>query len=253
MLQQQMQQQTPQQVPQQMAQQPQQGLGSMMPAQMAYGGIAGADGRRAYGIGSWFQEKIMDPIKKNPLVSAAAAALAVDQFGIPGTSVGGDKLTQKFLGDLLYGKEVDKQVGERARDIIRTRPESGGITGVMKKLAGIETAGGKSTLGQDFASGVARSIIPLAGGLTAGLFADKIDKPEEIGLDRGTGVGIQNVRKVANLLDQQQGAAAGLNFLPDVAARKFSPIEMAVAYGDTSTKPIETLADGGRTGYAKGS
>ena len=218
----------------------------------AYGGIMGIDGRRQYGIGSWFQEKIMDPIKNNPLVSAAAAALAVDQFGIPGTSVGGDKLTQKFLGDLLYGKEVDKKVGERARDIIRTRPESGGLTGVMKKLAGIETAGGESTLGKDFASGVARSIVPIAGGLTAGLFADKIDKPEEIGLDRGTGVGIQNVRKVANLLDQQQGAAAGLNFLPDVAARKFSPIEMAVAYGDTSTKPIETLADGGRTGYAEG-
>ena len=30
---------------------------------MAYGGIAGADGRKKYGIGSWIQEKIMDPIK----------------------------------------------------------------------------------------------------------------------------------------------------------------------------------------------
>ena len=28
---------------------------------MAYGGIAGLDGRRKYGIGSWFQEKIKDP------------------------------------------------------------------------------------------------------------------------------------------------------------------------------------------------
>ena len=63
MLQQQMQQQVPQQGPQQMAQQPQEGIGSMMPAPMAYGGIAGPDGRRAYGIGSWFQKKIMDPIK----------------------------------------------------------------------------------------------------------------------------------------------------------------------------------------------
>ena len=32
--------------------------------QMAYGGIAGLDGRKAYGIGSWFQEKIKDPIKE---------------------------------------------------------------------------------------------------------------------------------------------------------------------------------------------
>ena len=40
----------------------------------AYGGIMGQDGRRQYGIGSWFQEKIMDPIKNNPLTSAAATA-----------------------------------------------------------------------------------------------------------------------------------------------------------------------------------
>ena len=40
----------------------------------AYGGIMGDDGRRQYGIGSWFQEKIMDPIKKNPIISTAAAA-----------------------------------------------------------------------------------------------------------------------------------------------------------------------------------
>jgi hypothetical protein len=63
--------------------QPQQGIASMMPAQMAYGGqkwqgayggIAGADGRRQYGIGSWFQKKIMDPIKKN-IVPIAARSL----------------------------------------------------------------------------------------------------------------------------------------------------------------------------------
>ena len=51
-----------------------QGIGGLMPqAQpmgMAYGGTPGADGRRQYGIGSWFQKKIMDPIKsglKSPL------------------------------------------------------------------------------------------------------------------------------------------------------------------------------------------
>ena len=57
--------------------QPQQGIASMMPAQMAYGGIAGPDGRQAYGIGSWFQEKIMDPIKgaaKSPLGKASRSS-----------------------------------------------------------------------------------------------------------------------------------------------------------------------------------
>jgi len=51
--------------------------------QIAYGGIAGLDGRKAYGIGSWLQEKIKDPIAKlipnelkNPLGIAAAATAA---------------------------------------------------------------------------------------------------------------------------------------------------------------------------------
>jgi len=200
----------------------------------AYGGIMGLDGRRQYGIGSWFQEKIMDPIKKNPITSAAAAAAAA-------------YLGNKYLPESMGGGKLDnvfKAISEKASDV------SGSIGEILTKERG--SGDNTYTLGDKLTEGIGRSIIPIAGGLTAGLFADKIDKPEEIGLDRGTGVGIQNVRKVANLLDQQQGAAAGLNFLPDVAARKFSPAEMAIAYGNTETKPIETLAYGGRTGYAEG-
>ena len=186
----------------------------------AYGGIMGLDGRRQYGIGSWFQEKIMDPIKNNPVTSAAAAAAAA-------------YLGNKYLPENLGGGKLDnvfKAIGEKAS----------GITSGVRDILTKERGSGENTytLGDKLTEGIGRSIIPIAGGLTAGLFADKIDKPEEIGLDRGTGVGIQNVRKVANLLDQQQGAAAGLNFLPDVAARKFSPAEMAIAYGNTETKPI---------------
>ena len=200
----------------------------------AYGGIMGLDGRRQYGIGSWFQEKIMDPIKKNPIPSAAAAAAAA-------------YLGNKYLPESMGGGKLDnvfKAISDKAS----------GVTTGIKEILGKERKLGDTTytLGDKITEGIGRSIIPIAGGLTAGLFADKIDKPEEIGLDRGTGVGIQNVRKVANLLDQQQGVAAGLNFLPDVAARKFSPTEMAIAYGDTETKPIEQLAYGGRTGYAQG-
>ena len=50
----------------------------------AYGGIMGLDGRKKYGIGSWFQENIMDPIKENPEIAAAAALYGLDTFGIPG-------------------------------------------------------------------------------------------------------------------------------------------------------------------------
>ena len=110
MLQQQMQQGQP---PQQ-AQQPQQGLGAMMPAPMAYGGVAGADGRRAYGIGSWFQKKIMDPIKKNPLIAAAALGAGANFLpaGMPGSGwidkamqgISGSNVT-KGLGSVLRSPE----------------------------------------------------------------------------------------------------------------------------------------------------
>ena len=63
--------------------------------QMAYGGIAGLDGRMKYGIGSWFQEKIKDPIKEkivdpvidlvtdNPAASALVGGALLNQFGLP--------------------------------------------------------------------------------------------------------------------------------------------------------------------------
>ena len=219
----------------------------------AYGGIMGMDGRRQYGIGSWFQENIMDPIKKNPVVSAAAAALAADQFGIPGTDIGGNKRTQGFLSGVLDKFKSSPSANETYRRVIGEDKDGSKIyETVTRKDTDKESFLEKIASNKTIQEGIARSIIPLAGGLTAGLFADKIDKPEEIGLDRGTGVGIQNVRKVANLLGQEEGMAAGLNFLPDLATRKFSPAEMAVAYGNAETQPIEKLAYGGRTGYANG-
>jgi len=70
---------------------------------MAFGGIAGLDGRKRYGIGSWFQENIMDPIKDNPVTSAVIGGGLLNQFGIPksvadylGTGTG-----QNFLGELV--------------------------------------------------------------------------------------------------------------------------------------------------------
>ena len=62
--------------------------------QMAYGGIAGLDGRMKYGIGSWFQEKIKDPIKEkvvdplidlvtdNPAASTLVGGALLNQFGV---------------------------------------------------------------------------------------------------------------------------------------------------------------------------
>jgi len=197
MLQQQMQ----QQAPQQMSQQPQQGLGSMMPAQMAYGGIAGPDGRRQYGIGSWFQKKIMDPIKKNPLVTAAVLA-------------GGSQLlgpTKGWMDPLLKGI-TKKGIGE-------------GISSIMKKP---------------------EWMIPAAS-LVAGAFAKPEQQLEGGAMSRGAGINLQDIAKLANITDEKQGQAIGLNFLPEASARKYSPEEMALTYAAT-----EGAAQGGRIGYADG-
>ena len=76
---------------------------------MAFGGIAGLDGRKRYGIGSWFQktkDKVVNAVKDNPVTSAVIGGGLLNQFGLP-ASVSkylpflGDDGGKNFLGDLL--------------------------------------------------------------------------------------------------------------------------------------------------------
>jgi len=101
---------------------------------MAYGGVAGLDGRRRYGIGSWFQEKIMDPVKKvipkeikeNPALTAAITGGALNQWGLPIDMFGLEKGAGKnWLGELISkvpgtgDKTIDMVLGgERGADQI---------------------------------------------------------------------------------------------------------------------------------------
>ena len=55
---------------------------------------------------------------------------------------------------------------------------------------------------------------------------------------------LDDLKKSANVLDQQAGIAAGLNFLPAVEARKYTPAQMLETY--------QNAANGGRIGYAEG-
>ena len=195
----------------------------------AYGGIMGDDGRRQYGIGSWFQEKIMDPIKNNPVIATTAAALGAQY--LPFSPVKGyldpviDPVKKFLLGETVDGKTTK---------------------GILNKKRG--SGNDEYTFGEKITEGLGRSIVPVAGGMLAGLFSDRLNSSEDIEADRGVGLGIQNVGKVANLLDVQQGQNAGLRFLPEVSTRKYSPAEMALSYADTTTEPIAAanLADGGR-------
>ena len=96
-------------------------------------------------------------------------------------------------------------------------------------------------MGEDIKSSIAKNIVPIVGGLTAGLFTKNTESDTPGLPSDNTALQLADLKKTANLLDQKQGLAAGLNFLPDVAARKFTPEEMAISYAQA--------ADGGRIGF----
>ena len=115
-----------------------------------------------------------------------------------------------------------------------------------KPVEGTRTGGLLSSLG--------KAAIPLIGGGIAGLFSQNQEEEDSISGGMGTGIGIQNVAKTANLLSPTEASAVGLRFSPELSTRKYSPAEMAVAYGNENIDPLATanLAQGGRIGYGDG-
>ena len=213
-----------------------------MPA--AYGGVMGQDGRRQYGLGSWWQEKIMDPIKNNKALAATIAALGVNQFGIPGTGGDGvaDNFGRGFIGDLLGGR--DSIIGEGGD----YKDSPGNPANKNKKLINLgsimQDSGQKGVGNTPF--GLSTGMLSTIGGAAAGLFSDRLNQSEDAEADRGVGIGINNIGKSANLLSPKQGMEAGLRFLPELSTRKYSPMEMAAQFSQ-DVDPIATanLADGG--------
>ena len=202
------------QVAQQMmaqAEQQQQGiesLGAMNqdPRQMAaYGGIMGMDGRKQYGIGSWFQENIMDPYKKNVLGQ-----------------------TQEKI-DEDSQKRVDSE----------TKNYENPIDTFLKGKRGEDDAGNETRTG-----GQAKNIIPAIGGVLAGLFTKGTENDTPGLPSDSTAMQIDDLKKSANILNQEQALAAGLNFTLDDDARKYTPQRMAEIY--------QNAANGGRIGYNEG-
>ena len=205
----------------------------------AYGGIMGMDGRKQYGIGSYFQ-KLKDKLFGNPV--ATAALLAGGDYLARGDQSLVSKALQKLpkgVSDFVLGEQVAKQVGERPQDVIYERGPN-----LVRRILDAPGTGKDTTLGQDIRSSIVKNILPIAGGITAGLFTKNNQNTAGLPSDN-TALGLKDLAKTANLLDQQQGLVAGLNFLPDVAARKFTPEEMALQYS-------QAAANGGRIGRAEG-
>ncbi len=210
----------------------------------AYGGITGQDGRKQYGIGSWFQEKIMDPIKKNPVAAATIAALGVNQFGIPGTGGKGvaDNFGRGFIGD-IFGRDSILGPGGEGDPVGTSGPQK---NKKLINLSSIMSDSGQKGVGNT-PFGLSTGMLSAIGGGVAGLFSDRLNSSEDAEADRGVGIGINNVGQAANVLDPREGMAAGLRFLPELETRKYSPAQMLAAYGGAN-QPVATadLADGGR-------
>ena len=206
----------------------------------AYGGIMGMDGRKQYGIGSFFQrakDKFVDDIipneiKDNPLLTGALIAGGAD------LTRGDNSLIRKGLGsvtDFLLGKQ---QYGDTDMEPL------GREGGLFKKVSNIKT-GDNRTLGGDIAGSIAKNIVPIVGGISAGLFTKNTDSDTPGLPSDDTALNLAEYKKAANLLDQKQGLAADMNFLPTVASRKYSPEEMAITYA-------QAAATGGRIGFNQG-
>ena len=213
----------------------------------AYGGIMGQDGRRNYGIGSFFQKKIMDPIKKvvkSPVGLAAAATaanFAPKLFGQDQT------LLQRFLPSVSDALgTVRESIGSglgTARDV---------VTDTLGKEIG--SGDDKSTIGSRLLSGILSPAgLAIGSGLLAGAFTKDEEDPLYTGQD--VGLNLQDIAKLANISDPKTAAAIGLRFSPDVASRKFTPEEMAASYAANQerdfTEQREQAQDGGIMGDQK--
>jgi len=129
---------------------------------MAYGGIAGLDGRKKYGIGSWFQENIMDPIKENPVTSAVIGGGLLNQFGVPDflTKIPGvgqyidPDFGQNFLGDLINKDLVIGPGGEQISDLSDANEgfgfltPGGGFGGAADQGVQVGNMGGENVVSQ---------------------------------------------------------------------------------------------------------
>ena len=249
--------------------------------------------RQGYFLGK-LVKKIKDDIIPNELKSPAglaAAALAVDQFGIPiggGKKIGGGKNVSGFLGNVFKGLgsgrtpaettgPIDRRTGKIASAVksglgsVFKSPRAAGAEdvgfdrttglpiptddkgGFLKKVTDIATA---PILGTDKTlAGLLMSpqALALGSGLLAGAFTKDKEDPLYTGQD--VGLNLADIGKLANISDPKTASALGLRFSPDVEARKFTPAEMAATYAANApadfTQEREPAQDGGMMGDQK--
>ena len=198
----------------------------------AYGGIMGQDGRRNYGIGSFFQKYIKDPIERSITGKTAAQQEAESQKRVDDREAAGmsSQPVSNYFKDMFFGK---KPTVDKDGNVVEAPPgrEGGILSGLLNS----------------------RVALPLASGLLAGAFTK--DKEDPIYTGQDVGLNLQDIGRLANITDPKAGQAMGLRFLPDVESRKFTPEEMAASYAANApqdfTEQREQAEDGGIMGSQK--
>ena len=189
------------------------------------------------------KNKIVDDLIPNELKSPAGAiatALAVDQFGIPGTSIGGKKVVtgpiSRGIQSIFSGRQPD--VSQEMSEV--SLPIPGQKESVLDKIKKtttnvLGTKVGDDTLGGKILSGILSPAgLSIGAGLLAGAFTK--DKEDPLYTGQSVGLNLRDIRKLANISDPRTGAAIGLNFLPETRFRQFSPEQMAETFAATAPK-----------------
>jgi len=196
----------------------------------AYGGIMGIDGRKQYGIGSWLQkakdigEQYFTGKTAIEIENESQARVDREQGINRPIPEGYDLKTQKIADITPIGNPEGKY-----------GPQEGYFDTLFK--------GEKDDKGVR-QGGLNEQIVPIVGGALAGIFT-KNSENDTPGLPSDTtAMALDDLKKSANILDQQAGIAAGLNFLPAVEARKYTPAQMLETY--------QNAANGGRIGFNMG-
>ena len=175
----------------------------------AYGGIMGVDGRKQYGIGSFFQKYIKDPIE------SAFTGKSYEQL---------EKESQERVDreDAMYGEGYENPLD------------------TLFKGKQDEKTGKRDD------TGLNKYIIPAIGGAVAGLFTKKDKDVNTVATSPDeTALQLADLKKSANVLGQKEGLAANLNFLPAESARKYSPAEMIKVYQNAANGGRIGYKDGG--------
>ena len=165
--------------------------------------------RQGYFLGKLVR-KIKDDIIPNELKSpagAAAAALALNQFGVPftkGMGVKGGRIGQGSISrglSSIFGslpdsiKEGAKSVGEA----------------ITKPRFPVEGSTDKQSIGGRLLSGIfGPAGLAIGSGLLAGAFTKDEEDPLYTGQD--VGLNLQDIAKLANISDPKTASAIGLRF-----------------------------------------